>query len=128
MVGKMPNVTWLEGSFVETIKGWQLGWFYITEPRDPKWAAAPEFRSGFPRRLTSCKETGLAWGKKGELTGLQTCVQTLVDKKLKLVNVVRVMLIRRILPCQQQDFNLWEFDPAQHQTLNRLSDTTHEDA
>ncbi len=22
MVGKMPNVTWLEGSFVETIKGW----------------------------------------------------------------------------------------------------------
>ena len=23
MVGKMPNVTWLEGSFVETIKGWQ---------------------------------------------------------------------------------------------------------
>ena len=23
MVGKMPNVTWLDGSFVETIKGWQ---------------------------------------------------------------------------------------------------------
>ena len=22
MVGKMPNVLWLEGSFVETIKGW----------------------------------------------------------------------------------------------------------
>ena len=35
MVGKMPNVTWLEGSFVETIKEWQSGWFYITEPRDP---------------------------------------------------------------------------------------------
>ena len=43
MVGKMPNVTWLEGSFVDTIKGWQSGWFYITEPRDPEWAAAPEF-------------------------------------------------------------------------------------
>ena len=43
MVGKMPNVTWLEGSFVETIKGWQSGWFYITEPRDPTWVAAPEF-------------------------------------------------------------------------------------
>ena len=28
MVGKMPNDTWLEGSYVETIKGWQLGWFY----------------------------------------------------------------------------------------------------
>ena len=41
MVGKMPNITWLEGSFVETIKGWQSGWFYITEPRDPTWVAAP---------------------------------------------------------------------------------------
>ena len=51
MVGKMPNVTWLEGSFVETLKGWQSGWFYITEPRDPKWTAAPEFRSGPPRGL-----------------------------------------------------------------------------
>ena len=40
-MGKMPNVTWMEGSFVETIKGWQSGWFYITEPRDPAWAAAP---------------------------------------------------------------------------------------
>ena len=35
MVGKMPNITWLEGTFVDTIKGWQSGWFYITEPRDP---------------------------------------------------------------------------------------------
>ena len=43
---KTFNVLWLEGSFVEIIKGWQSGWFYITEPRDPKWEAAPEFRSG----------------------------------------------------------------------------------
>ena len=57
MVGRMANVLWLEGSFVETIKGWQSGWFYITEPRDSKWVAAPEFRSGFPTRLTSWKET-----------------------------------------------------------------------
>ena len=53
MVGKMPNVTWLEGSFMETIKRWQSGWFYITEPRDTNWVAAPEFRSGTPTRLTS---------------------------------------------------------------------------
>ena len=53
MVGRMANVLWLEGSFVETIKGWQSGWFYITEPRDANWAAAPEFRSGIPMRLTS---------------------------------------------------------------------------
>ena len=51
-----------------------------------------------------------------------------MDKKLKLVNVVQVMLIRRILPSQQRAFNLWEFDPAQHRTLSRLFDTTYEDA
>ena len=43
MVGKMPNVTWPEGSFVETVKGWQSEWFYITELRDANWAATPEF-------------------------------------------------------------------------------------
>ena len=128
MVGKMPNVTWLEGSFVETIKGWQSRWFYITERHDPKWAAAPGFRSGIPMWLTSWKEKGLLWGDSEELTGLQSCLQTLVNKKLKLVNVIQVMLIRRILPYQQRDFNLWEFDPAQHQTLSGLFDTTYEEA
>ena len=48
MVGKMPNVIWLEGSFVETIKGWQSAWFYITELRDTNWVVAPEFRSRIP--------------------------------------------------------------------------------
>ena len=51
-----------------------------------------------------------------------------MNKKLKLVNVVPVMLIRRILLCQQRAFNLWEFDPARHRTLSRLFDTTYEDA
>ena len=52
----------------------------------------------------------------------------MVNKKLKLVNMVQVMLHLRILPCQQREFNLWEFNPVQHRTLNRLFDTTHEDA
>ena len=51
-----------------------------------------------------------------------------MSKNLKLVNVVQVMLIRRILPCQQRAFKLWEFDPAQHRTLSRLFDTTYEAA
>ena len=38
------------------------------------------------------------------------------------------MLFRWILLCQQRAFNLWEFNPAQHQTLSRLFDTKHEDA
>ena len=90
--------------------------------------SGPEFRSGIPMRLTSWKEKGLSWGSSGELNGLQTCIQNMVSKKLKLVNVVQVMLIRRILPCQKQAFNLWEFDPTQHPTLSRLFDTTYEDA
>ena len=51
-----------------------------------------------------------------------------MGKKLKLVNVVQVMLIRLILPCQQRAFNLWVFDPAWYQTLSRLFDTMYEDA
>ena len=112
MVGKMANVTWLEGSFVETIKGWQSGWFYITEPRDPEWAAAPEFQSGIPTRLTSWKETGLLWGNSAEVITLQTYIKDLISRTVKLVTIVQVMLFRRILPCQRRAFNLWEFDLA----------------
>jgi len=53
MVSKLPNVTWPKGTFVETVKGWQQEWFYVTEPRDSTWAASPEFKSGPPMRLTS---------------------------------------------------------------------------
>ena len=51
----------------------------------------------------------------------------MTTKKIKLVNVVQVMLFRRILPCQRRAFNMWEFDPAKHQTLRELFDTTHQD-
>ena len=37
------------------------------------------------------------------------------------------MLFRRILPCQRRAFNLWEFDPAEHQTLRELFDRMHKD-
>ena len=71
---------------------------------------------------------GLLWGNSAEVTGLQTCIKDLIDRKVKLVTVVQIMLFRRILPCQRRAFNLWEFDPAQHQTLSRLFGTKHEDA
>ena len=66
-------------------------------------------------------------GSPVELTGLQTCIKNMMSKKIKLVNVVQVMLFRRILPCQRQAFNLWEFDPAKHEPLRELFDTTHKD-
>ena len=52
MVGRMPNVSWLDGFFVETVKGWQSGWFYITEPVTPiGWRppnSDPESQRGSP--------------------------------------------------------------------------------
>ena len=78
--------------------------------------------------LTSWQERGLTWGPSDELTGLQTCVQNIIDRKIKVVNVVQVMLVRRILPCQRRAFNLWEFVPAEHQTLRELYGMTHKDA
>ena len=71
---------------------------------------------------------GLSWGNSAEVTRLQTCIKDLIGRKVKLVTVVQVMLFRRILPCQRRAFNLWEFDPVQHQTLSRLFNTMHKDA
>ena len=63
-----------------------------------------------------------------ELMALQTRIQSMVDKNIKLVDVIHVMLVRQILPCQSRTSPLWEFDPEKHQTLVRLFGTTHEDA
>ena len=78
-------------------------------------------------RLTSWKEKVLSWGSSVELAGLQSCVKNMISKKIKLVNVVQVMLFRRILSCQRRAFNMWEFDSSQHQTLQELLDTMHKD-
>ena len=51
----------------------------------------------------------------------------MISKKIKLVNVVQVMLLCQILVCQRRAFNMWEFDPAKHQTLRELFDTMHQD-
>ena len=65
-------------------------------------------------RLTSWEKKGLAWGEPTELTGLQICIKSMKDKNIKLVNVIQVMLVRRIRPYQRRAFNLWEFVPAEH--------------
>ena len=58
---------------------------------------------------------------------LQTRVKGVIDKDIKLVNVVPVMLVRLVLPCQHQACNLWEYDPAEHQTLRELYGSSHKD-
>ena len=88
MVSKMPKVVWPKGTFNDSVKEWQQQWFYITEPRDKKWVAAPEFRSGAPLRLTSWPKKGPNWCSSDELSLLQTRIQSMVDKDVKLVDVV----------------------------------------
>ena len=78
-------------------------------------------------RLTSWLEKGLDWASSNEMTPLQTRIKSMVDKNIKLVNVIQVMLVRQILPCQRRTCHLWEFDPAKHQTLQQFFCTTHED-
>ena len=51
----------------------------------------------------------------------------MVDKDVKLVDVVQVMLVRLVLPCQRRACTLWEFDPTEHQTLRELYDSSHKD-
>ena len=51
----------------------------------------------------------------------------MITKRIKLANVIQVMLVRRILSCQRRTCYLWEFDPAKHQTLLELFGTMHEE-
>ena len=51
----------------------------------------------------------------------------MVEKDVKLVDVVQVMLVRLFLPCQRRACNLWEYDPAEHQTLRELYGSSHKD-
>ena len=40
-------------------------------------------------RLTSWLEKGVDWSSSDELTALQTCIRSMVDKKIKLVDVIQ---------------------------------------
>ena len=75
----------------------------------------------------SWPKKGLNWSSSDELSVLQTCVKGVVDKDVKLVSVVHVMLVRLVLPCQHRACNLWEYDPAERQLLRALSGSSHKD-
>ena len=101
----------LVGGVTDTVKIWQQEWFYITEARGSKWAAAPAFRSGPPLRLTSWTDKGPDWGSVPEVPLLQKRVQSMIAKDITLSDVIQVMLIRRALPCQRRSLKMWEFNP-----------------
>ena len=77
-------------------------------------------------RLTSWIEKGPNWCSSDELIALHMRVQSMVDKNIKLVNVIQVMLIRLILPCQCWTSHLWEYEAAKHQILLKFFGTTHD--
>ena len=83
---------------METVKGWQQEWFYITEPHDTTWAATPEFKFGPPMRLASWINKGLDWSSSDEVMMLQKCIKNMMEKNTRLADVIQVMLFRRILP------------------------------
>ena len=99
MVSKLTNVSWPKGTFVESVKEWQKQWLYITEPHGATWAAAIAFNSGAPVRLTSWVEKSPNWCSSDELIALQMRIQSMIDRDIKLVDIIQVMLVRRILPC-----------------------------
>ena len=99
-VNKITNALWPKGSFTEASNLWQREWFYITEPRGTKWAATPAFWSGPPLQLASWINKGPDWGSIDEVQTLQSRIRSLREKDAGLINVIQVMLVRRVLPCQ----------------------------
>ena len=78
--------------------------------------------------LTSWVEKSPNWCSPDELIALQTRIQSMVDKNVKLVDIIQVMLVRWILPCQSRSHPVWEFNPKKHHTLKRLFETSHKGA
>ena len=83
---------WMPDVFLDIVRGWQDGWFYLTEPREAGWAEAPAFRSGSPTRLQSWIEKGIPWGQETEVALLLERMAGMTD--LHLYDVVQVMLER----------------------------------
>ena len=52
----------------------------------------------------------------------------MMTKDIKPVDVIQVMLIRQILPCQCRSRPLRKFNSKKHTTLKRLFDTSHKGA
>ena len=77
-------------------------------------------------RLTSWLEKGLDWASSDKLTALPMHIKSMVDKKIKLVNVIQAMLFFFFFPCESRTCNLLEFDPAKHQTLQQFFGVTYE--
>ena len=59
MVSKLSGAKWPKGTFIDTVKLWLKGWFYITEPCNNGEIAPPAFRNGTPTHLMSSPKKAL---------------------------------------------------------------------
>ena len=125
-ISKLASAVWFEGSFAESSDLWQQGWFTISKPRGSRWAATPTFRPGPPIQLASWINKGLDWGSVNEVQTLQSRIRGLIEKGIDLVNIVQIMLVRRILPCQRRPLHMWELNLEERRTLQHFFGTTHE--
>jgi hypothetical protein len=124
MISKLTRVQWPDDHFVDTIRMWQKEWFYITEPREAAWGAAPAFRSGPPTRLASWTTKSPDWGCVAHMKALQKRVDGIIETGVKLVDVVQIMLHRRLLPCQERAKPMWEHELENPATVRYLYGTT----
>ena len=56
---------------------------------------------------------------------LQSRIQTILKKDTGLINVIQVMLVHWILPCQRRPLRMWEFNSEGPRTLQQFFGTTH---
>ena len=59
------------------------------------------------------------------MTVLQKHIVNVMGTSMKLVNVIQIMLKRRLLPCQERAKPMWEYDPEDPATVQHLLGTTH---
>ena len=52
---------------------------------------------------------------------LQSRIRSLIEKDIGLIDVIQVMLVRWVLPCQRRPLRMWEFNPEGPRTLQHLS-------
>jgi hypothetical protein len=59
------------------------------------------------------------------MKALQKHVVSIMETGAKLVNVVRIMLNCRLLPCQERAKPMWELESEDPATVQHLFGTTH---
>jgi hypothetical protein len=120
MISKIPKVCWPEVVFVETIKVWQRELFYITDLLVEGQIEVPAFMARPPKRLVSWMKKGLDWGNPDELKMLQRRLKAVIDKNIKLVDVIHVMLHHHVLPLQLRANLMWCYKPEDEPTVQNF--------